>query len=230
MLETIRRKFMERIAVKRSRMEKYESKITPHIWKRIEKTKKLARNCFSIFAGNNLWEVEEYGSQYVVDVTERSCTCGMWDISGISCKHAISCLEMDRAQLQFFVHPYYQKKAYLDTYSFTIHLMSSQPNWISSNLPRLEPPIIRVPIGRPRKERRRARDEPRKDQNTSRMSRTGVQMTYQKCFKTGHNARGCKNPIDLRSKNNLQIDNAAESNQHQPSQVINAYQIQGSHM
>lgn len=140
MLEAIRRKFMERMQMKRSGMEKYDRNV--HIWRRIGKTKKYSRNCFSIYAGNNLWEVKEYGSQFVVDVGNRGYTCRMWDINGIPWQPAVSCLELDRSQLEFFVHPFYQRKAYLDSYSFIINPMPSLPNWVDCHLPPLQPPPL----------------------------------------------------------------------------------------
>ncbi|GAB2209272.1 hypothetical protein Droror1_Dr00026481, partial [Drosera rotundifolia] len=90
------------------------------------------------------------------------------------------------------------RKACMDVHSFNIYPMSSPPIWISSELPSSIQPTIRVPIGRPRKERRRSSDEPKKDQ--TRASRVGSIMTCRNYFKTGHNARSCKSNIDPKSK------------------------------
>lgn len=61
------------------------------------------------------------------------------------------------------LYKYYQKEIYLAVYSHNIQPVASPPNWISSDLPPLIPPHVSVQIGRPRKERRRAAHEPRKD-------------------------------------------------------------------
>ncbi|GAB2221077.1 hypothetical protein Droror1_Dr00012244 [Drosera rotundifolia] len=91
-----------------------------------------------------------------------------------------------------------ERKAYLDAYRFKIVPVPSPPKWCSSDLSALIPPTIRVPLGRPRKGRRRATDEPRKDQNKT--SKQGVQMTCGKYFKPRHNPRGYRNEINPRSR------------------------------
>ncbi|KAL4355209.1 hypothetical protein GQ457_06G006110 [Hibiscus cannabinus] len=55
------------------------------------------------------------------------------------------------------------------------------------------PPIIRRPVGRPKKNRKKEADEALTA--TGRLGKTGVQMTCSKCGKTGHNKRSCKGQV-----------------------------------
>ena len=63
----------------------------------------------------------------------------------------------------------------------------------------INPPLIRKIPGRPKKVRRRAPDEPKKGQISTRKRLT---VHCKKCFKPGHNSRSCKNSIHPNSKFN----------------------------
>ena len=66
--------------------------------------------------------------------------------------------------------------------------------WKETGLPPLEPPVVRKMPGRPKKARRKDKDEIEK---VGKMSRKGRVMTCGICKSQGHNSRGCpQNPKD----------------------------------
>lgn len=92
MIEWIRRTLMSRIQVKRMGAKKYVSFICPRIQENLEKTKATSGKCVPFFAGESRFEVDCENKIYVVDLVAKICGCRMWDLIGIPCKHATSCI------------------------------------------------------------------------------------------------------------------------------------------
>ncbi|KAH0712471.1 hypothetical protein KY289_008430 [Solanum tuberosum] len=62
--------------------------------------------------------------------------------------------------------------------------------WPETNNPRIEPPEPKQMSGRPPRNRRKSKDEPRK--KYEKMSKQGVKITCSKCNQQGHNKKYCK--------------------------------------
>ena len=43
-------------------------------------------------------------NRYVVDIEQRTCFCGLWDVSGIPCVHSIAELGSKGEQVEDYVH------------------------------------------------------------------------------------------------------------------------------
>ncbi|XP_059306532.1 uncharacterized protein LOC132057974 [Lycium ferocissimum] len=61
--------------------------------------------------------------------------------------------------------------------------------WPKTNNMKIEPPAPKVMPGRPKKKRRKDKDEPRK--KYGKLSKKGVQMTCSTCHQLGHNKKSC---------------------------------------
>ncbi|KAL7194197.1 hypothetical protein ACSBR1_034580 [Camellia fascicularis] len=178
MVEWIRKKLMNKIRVKKNGMEKYGGSICPIVQQKLESNKEDARNCFASVIGDLKFEVDCYDTTNVVDLRERTCGCRDWDLTGIPCKHAISCIYLTREKPEAYVHNYFSKETYFRTYSFMIN------------------PMPRKPVGKPRKKRKKAADEPK---NVHRVSRKYKTVQCAKCMGFGHNRRSCKGPVHKKS-------------------------------
>uniref|UniRef100_A0A1U7X1S4 Uncharacterized protein LOC104232176 n=1 Tax=Nicotiana sylvestris TaxID=4096 RepID=A0A1U7X1S4_NICSY len=62
--------------------------------------------------------------------------------------------------------------------------------WPETNNPKIEPPKPKPISGRPQRNRRKGKDEPKK--KYGKLSKCGVKMTCSKCHQQGHNKRYCK--------------------------------------
>ncbi|XP_028057449.1 uncharacterized protein LOC114261379 [Camellia sinensis] len=89
MLEWIRKRVMHRIQIKKEGMEKYTGEICPNIVKDLKALKVQARNCFATYCGDRKFEVDCGDTTHIVDLEEKKCSCRMWDLAGIPCKHAV---------------------------------------------------------------------------------------------------------------------------------------------
>ncbi|PWA51416.1 Chloramphenicol acetyltransferase-like domain-containing protein [Artemisia annua] len=128
-------------------------------------------------------EVTSGSQAYGVNLTRKKCMCGMWELFGIPCIHAVAAYEhMNRDPVQG-VHDCSMWKRTRDT--------------------PLLPPLMRTMPGMPKKKRIIAPDE-----NTSQVTRRGRIMTCSNYQERGHNKSSCKKepvpkpPKPTRASNN----------------------------
>ncbi|KAL7243883.1 hypothetical protein ACSBR1_016155 [Camellia fascicularis] len=168
------------------------------------------------------FEVDYYDTTYVVDLRARTCGCRDWDLTGIPCKHAISCIYLTREKPEAYVHNYFSKETYLRTYSFMINLVPGEHDWIETGYDAIAPLYCRKPVERPRKERKKAADEAK---NVHRVSRKYKTVQCAKCMGFGHNRRSCRGPVYKKStmfKRRSGQTTSSRKSTSQPSKFSNA--------
>uniref|UniRef100_A0A2N9H3T4 SWIM-type domain-containing protein n=1 Tax=Fagus sylvatica TaxID=28930 RepID=A0A2N9H3T4_FAGSY len=188
MLEWIRVRLMTRLHTKRIGMEKYGGSMCPNVQDKLLKLKMESRSFFAMPSGRFKYEVDNDYERHVVDLTKKECTCRIWDLTGIPCKHGVAAIYKNCEHPEDYLHECYLKEAYLDVYSEIIHPMPGQDEWIKIRHLPLQPPHVLRLLGRPKKLRRRDPDEPRNPRKVSRMNR---HIKCGKCNKVGHNSRSC---------------------------------------
>ena len=189
MIEWIRKRLMKRFYVKYTGMQRYRGDICPAVQDKLEKLKYESRNCFCTPAGQLKYQVDYYSTQASVNLVERTCSCRMWDITGVPCKHAISAIYANRELPEAYVHKYFLKDIYLAIYNHVINPVPSKEEWECTGYGDIHPNIPRKPAGRPKKKRIRSTDEP---VNPYKVSRAGGYIVCENYGKQGHNIRGCK--------------------------------------
>ncbi|CAN0843831.1 hypothetical protein LINGRAHAP2_LOCUS4067 [Linum grandiflorum] len=78
--------------------------------------------------------------QMVVDLNNWTCTCRKWELSGIPCKHAISCIHMIGDRAENYVHKCYWVENYMKAYGVRICPMVGVESWESSDRTPIKPP------------------------------------------------------------------------------------------
>ncbi|KAL0308477.1 UNVERIFIED_CONTAM: hypothetical protein Sradi_5790000 [Sesamum radiatum] len=195
MFEWIRTKLMSRLQQKRDGMEKYSGSICPNVIKKINKQQSQARHCFTRWCGGSEFEVDHFLDKFVVDLEKKTCTCGMFQLTGLPCCHACAAIGSKRSKLEDYVDDCYTKSTYLKVYSEIIHVVPGAKDYITTSFEPFKPPHMKKKRGRPKKLRRKGPDEL---QSTS--TRKGLTHTCSKCLKIGHNKESCKNHIHPKSK------------------------------
>ncbi|KAL7609105.1 hypothetical protein Lser_V15G13262 [Lactuca serriola] len=192
-LEFIREYIMKKLVIVQKTIDKCSGPLTPTATKTLEKIKGEAAEYRVVFCGNGKYQVigGEGVDQCVVDITQRTCSCNKWEVTGIPCKHTITAIwDMRRNNEnvgipETWVHPTYWLKTWQEMYSFKIEPINGRMMWAKSTCPtKLLPPKHHVPIGRPKKKRRRSATEDD--------SATGTRtVRCSKCGNVGHNGRSC---------------------------------------
>ncbi|XP_052621717.1 uncharacterized protein LOC111896686 [Lactuca sativa] len=132
-----------------------------------KKIKERAIQCRAVFCGNGKYQVTSEGTnQCVVNMDQQTCSCNRWELTGIPCKHSIAAIWDMRLNNEnvgipeTWVHPTYWLKTWKEMYVFKVEPINGRFLWENSTCPtKLVPPKYRVPIGRPKKKRRRSATE-----------------------------------------------------------------------
>ncbi|KAL2921197.1 Transposase for insertion sequence element IS905 [Bienertia sinuspersici] len=188
MMEEIRGAIMRRICTKKQEMEKVNSMLCPKIQKMLEKEKDFTANCEVIPSTDTIFNVHQNLDTLVVNLSEKSCTYGKWNMTGIPCCHAVACIFFLNRDAEEYVDQCYTKEVYLQCYSYPVPVIEGERHWpiIERNL---APPPIKIGPGRPRKNR--IKDPFENPKKPGHLTRHGMEMTCKLCNKKGHNKRGC---------------------------------------
>jgi hypothetical protein len=191
-----------------------EDSITPTIRKKLEYFKRESRFVFSnilyksTFLGcltdlycvtcrhwdvlastYDVLEVRSGAKAFAVNLTNQTCSCRLWQLSGFPCIHAVAAyMHLSRDADEGVCH-WYSQEMWANVYQFSIRPVLGSLFWIRTNNDPPLPPIVRKMPGRPKKARVKAPDE-----NNSQVSRRGKQMRCSNCQTVGHNKTTCDKP------------------------------------
>ena len=125
-----------------------------------------------------------------MNVANRTCACGFWELVGIPCRHAVATLGYRHKNPEQFVDECYSRKSYELCYENAISAINGKEMWTEVESEEILPPNYKSGLGRPKKPRIREFDE-----NGGRMRRPGVTYRCTKCDKISHNKRKCKSDV-----------------------------------
>ncbi|XP_023755303.2 protein FAR1-RELATED SEQUENCE 5-like [Lactuca sativa] len=206
-LEYTRQYLVKRICNVKKVMSKAPGPLTPTTSKLLERNREASVQYRARWNGTAKYEV--YGpwhDQYVVDMTNMSCTCRRWELNGIPCRHAIATIhEMadsgDKVgELYTYVNKVYWLQTWNEAYSYTVDPIKGRAMWPKSTCPfQLTPPPHHNQHGRPKTKRKRSADEKYDKQmqnhgagEPEKLTRKFVSVRCGKCNNKGHNSRTCK--------------------------------------
>ena len=188
-LEWIRVRLMSIFYIKRTCIEKYHGKLCLNIQDRPEKLKVECKGFCAMLSRRFVYEVDNERERHMVDLVRKTCSCKVWDLIGIPCKHGIAAIYVNREKPEDYTHPCYYKDVYVKTYKTPLPPMPSKFKWISSGLPAPVAPNVYKPPGKPPIKRKKDADESR---NPYKVSRENKLIICERCQREGHNARRCK--------------------------------------
>lgn len=232
MFEKIKSQLISRHYSKQKEVaEQWHGPICPKIRKKVLKNADMANTCYVLPAGKGIFQVEDRNFKYIVDLSAKHCDCRRWDLTGIPCNHAISCLRSERISAESVLPPCYSLEAFSRAYAFNIWPCNDMTKWAQVNGPEVKPPIYEKKVGRPPKSRRKAPHEVQ-GKNGPKMSKHGVEMHCSYCKEPGHNKKGCPlRKAGLRPKLKTSRIPAASSteewheSEQEPAEVMKQYSI-----
>ena len=101
------------------------------------------------------FEVDDNDESYVVNLANRTCHCGSWDLIGIPCKHVVACIVLRKLDANDFVHEAYLVETYRKTYGPKFYGMPGHKMWPTTTLAKPLPSPYRKMPGRPNKRKRK---------------------------------------------------------------------------
>jgi SWIM zinc finger len=185
---------MVRMATRKERSEHWNDEdVCPNICTRVQTLISDSRTCKAYKSGDGYYEVRDGKSILPVSLTERTCLCNAWQITGIPCKHAVrAILHSDQDPLKF-CSEWYSCKRYKEAYKHTIRTIPDTDHWPEREGPVIKPPPLKRSIGRPARNRRRAADEDRKGKRSTKVK-------CSRCKEYGHNMKTCKGGLTAKEK------------------------------
>lgn len=130
---------------------KCRDKLTPVVRRHVMEANEAAQY-MNVVRGDGMQytvEQKEAITKFFVHMGHHSCSCGMWQISGIPCAHAYKCISHLRGMVEDFVHPLLKTDKVRDFYTVSIQQMSEIQGSDSKNKPFIRPPReknIRKPL------------------------------------------------------------------------------------
>ena len=135
-------------------------------------------------SNDNLFNVYDNQTTYMVDLKNRTCTCKKFQIEEIPCCHVVAIIKHLHQDCYQYCSHYHEKETMLATYKETVYPIPSQDSWeIPQEIKEitvLQPHGKRQP-GRPQKRRKKGKSEYTKRHKCS------------ICRETGHKRSSCKN-------------------------------------
>ncbi len=92
MLETIWRKVMVRINDQKAAGAKWTTVVCPGILKKLNVYITESAFCHAICNGGDSFEVKHHDHRFTVHLDKKECSCRYWQLLGLPCPHAISCI------------------------------------------------------------------------------------------------------------------------------------------
>ncbi|XP_071729440.1 uncharacterized protein [Rutidosis leptorrhynchoides] len=200
-LEYVREYMMKRIANVLTEASKCDGPLTPTATKIFAVVQKEANSCGVMWNGTGQYQVNgPHGFQVVVDMENRTCSCRIWEITGIPCKHVVAVLydmsenSIDIGHVENWVHRVYKLETWKEAYAFSIKPVPGRELWTKSSVTtKLLPPKKIKSAGRPKKSRRKSMDEKEEVSVSGKLTRKGKTVKCGHCGQFGHNQRGCGN-------------------------------------
>ena len=129
------------------------------------------------------FEVRDESGVVVVDIDQWTCSCRIWQVWRLPCKHACACIEMLKKNVYDYCDPLYKVEAYQASYRGIVSPIPSigmEEASVDANV-FVRTPDVRAPTCRRRKKRYQSQGE---------RCTTKCKL----CGRPGHNRRTCKTP------------------------------------
>ncbi|KAK9067649.1 hypothetical protein SSX86_011760 [Deinandra increscens subsp. villosa] len=183
LLDCIREKIMIRLDKKRRLLKTWKGTLVPRTKRYLNKISKNLGIYEVCRSGENRAEVKYMDRRWDVSLDDKTCTCRVWQVRGVPCIHATAFITFTRDEnWDNFVDSYFTIEKFKLAYALEVAPMPARDQWVHMDIgEKIYPPAIKRPPGRPRKNRIKPNDEPKKRQKCGR------------CGEYGHRQKTCKN-------------------------------------
>ncbi|XP_042009287.1 uncharacterized protein LOC121757892 [Salvia splendens] len=201
LLEEIRTNQLERIQIRGQWVKNYNYPVPPVIKELLDKAASNSTSWRAFWNVENEYQTSGPAGQFVVNMLNRTCTCRLWQISGIPFVHVTTSILKYKHPLIDYVSAFYSRSSMAALYEHVLYPINGMENWSRSSDVgfELDPPNTKRQCGRPRKLRR------------ERPQRTAM-LSCGRCGQIGHNRRSCQN--DPSAPNNQRSQASAQPSSH----------------
>lgn len=228
MLETIRRRAMVRIDIRKNKANKHKGKYSIKAMEKVQLEQRKIINCKVFPAGPGQYEVKEKNSAYKVHMGMHFCSCRKWEMSGIPCRHALAIISNKKWDPEDYISSWYLTSRWRNEYNAHIDAVRGINFWKKSGETEILPPPKPVTEGRKKVPKRiKERNEsPQKKKSKVKGKEKELKVSREKriihcgnCGEAGHNTRRCQKAGAARSRPPKKAKgNTTEEGPSQPTQ------------
>ena len=88
LVEGLRRKMMNKLHKRYQKATTWTAAVTPKVVKKLKEIGNASRKCELMMASKYVFEVGDVDRTYIVKLEEKECDCGVFQLTGLPCKHA----------------------------------------------------------------------------------------------------------------------------------------------
>ncbi|GFY96732.1 hypothetical protein Acr_11g0010380 [Actinidia rufa] len=132
--------------------------------------------------------MEESSTDDEEELSDKEVGVTAWSVSK-PCVHGVTAIISNKSTPEDFVNEYYHCTTFTRTYNRMITPIPGQTMWLQINYDKIMPPHIRKRAGRPKKNGKKAENEPK---NPIRVRKHYTSLRCSKCKEVGHNSRTCQ--------------------------------------
>lgn len=144
---------------RRKKVESWDSDIPRRVYAQMMKHLQIGSANPICRASELIYEVDENNKTHIAVLEHHMCDCEQWQVSGISCLHAMPCIVNSQKDQAEFISQWLKKDIYLRSYSGMIHSISDRTSWVDAAADEILPLLVRRPLGRPKMTRKKEYDE-----------------------------------------------------------------------
>ncbi|KAJ0011055.1 hypothetical protein Pint_33920 [Pistacia integerrima] len=152
LLELYRHRVMKQLQCRLKAGTEWITPLPPVIHRKINKMIEATRNVKVRYPGCDEFEVDDENvnpcKTHVLVLGKQLCDCGMWQLSGIPCVHAIACLlHKNISNYDHYVDPKLRILMYLQTYAYMVHPVPDKTSWPEVSDEYIWPPYRQPKVG-----------------------------------------------------------------------------------
>ncbi|XP_015956797.1 uncharacterized protein LOC107481097 [Arachis duranensis] len=139
MCEDLRCYIMRKRAMHKKRLEHHTGILAPVQQKKLDQfIKPKSTKWRATWAGNSdrvLFEVHMQRHKVGVNLQSKTCTCNVWQLTGMPCRHAVAAMAKMGLKAEDFVHKWLTMDAIKSGYSVCINPVNSEEYWNPTDSP-----------------------------------------------------------------------------------------------
>ncbi|XP_057791115.1 uncharacterized protein LOC131008240 [Salvia miltiorrhiza] len=212
LLEDIRMIVMSRIRDGRYVVSSWKVYWCPNAMELFEANKQESVQCNVLWNGDNGYEVSDGEDKHIVFIDTMRCTCRARELTGIPCSHAIAAFYSSSMEPLSVMSKWYHRETYRKCYEHAIQPIPDVKFWTVKENDAIEPPPVEKKVGRPKKNRVRASNEPRLNHK---LSRKGKVQHCSLCGSTAHKKDKCpQRPSQLSKESQASTSSKSRRGSH----------------
>ena len=157
-MEGIRGKLMDRMEKKRIEGERMRGITCPNTQKRLRENKENAYRLKLIASCEDEFQVLDGNRTFIVNLSEKLCDCGEWQLCGVPCNHGLKTIRYRREDVELYCDDSFSVANFKAAYAPSIRPVRDSDLWpaMDNVFPKfVQAPGVKKRIGRPKKHRRR---------------------------------------------------------------------------